>query len=107
MKSTLIIFLYLTCSGVVALFLFIVQQVHTQPLVTTTNNITSIPTNTPKDMIRLSLLLFTLLVCDELVFDLGSLEVVTLGHWPVGWSVVDVGASVVVVYSISELVGQG
>ena len=74
-------FLYLTCSGVVALFLFIVQQVHTQPLVTTINNVTSIPTSTPKPMtitFRLSLSSITWLICDgtlESVSDTGELEV--------------------------------
>ena len=90
-ESNYVFFLYLTCSGVVALFLFMVQQVHTQPLVTTTNNITSIPTSTPKAVtitFRLSLSSITLLICAD------GAAVVSVLIVEVGTSDVHLGQSV-------------
>ena len=55
------LYIYLTGS-VVNLFLFIVQQVHTQPVVTATSSISSMPTSTPEEatvIIRLSLVMYT------------------------------------------------
>ena len=83
------------------MFLFIVQQVHTQPLVTTTSNTTSIPTSTPKEMattLRLSLSSTTLLICDDAsvsILNVGMLEVGT-SDGLIGQSVFSVGGPVVV-----------
>ena len=87
------------------MFLFIVQQVHTQPLVTSASSITSIPTSAPKDTtatIKLSLSSVSLLICDDsLVWD----SVFNIDMLEVGPFVGVVGQSLIIVVGESGVIG--